>query len=97
MSNIKSKCFGDETYWKGLFLKKVGGCATFFALRVNIASWTCLDRPGLEHIFHWKFHSIILSTSSQSCLAVAFGQFTILNKEVPFVCKNVWVWLKMFS
>ena len=48
--NIRPKCFCDETYWKGLLLKKIGGCATVLTLRVKIASWARLDGPGLKRI-----------------------------------------------
>ena len=83
VSNIIPKCFSDETRWTGLLLKKIGECTTFFTLRGKITSCACLDWSGLKLIFHWKAHSVILSKSSQSCLAVVFGSFIIVNKEVP--------------
>ena len=30
VSNIRPKCFCDETCWAGLLLKKIGGCTTFW-------------------------------------------------------------------
>ena len=80
--NITRQCFCDETCWTGLLVKKIGGCTIFLTLRVKITSYACLDRSGLKLIFHWKAHSFILSKSSQSCLAVAFGSFINVNKEV---------------
>ena len=82
VSNIRPKCFCDETYWTGLLLKKNGECTTFLTLRVKITSCACLDWSGLKLIFHWKAYSFILSKSAQSSLAVAFGSFINVNKEV---------------
>ena len=82
VSNIRSKCFCDETCWTGLLLKKIGGCATFLTLQVEISSCACLDGPGLKLIFQRKAHSFVLFKCSQSCLAVVFGWFINVNKEV---------------
>ena len=82
VSNTRPKCFCHETCWTAILLKKIGGCTTFFTLQVKITFYACLDVSGLKPIFHWKGHSVILSESSQSCLAVAFGTFAIVNKEV---------------
>ena len=76
-SNIRPKCFCDETCWTGLLLEKIGGCTNFLILRVKITSCACLDGSGLKLIFHWKAHSFILSKSSQSCLAVTLGHLLI--------------------
>ena len=73
VSNIRSKCFRDETCSTGLLLKKIGGCATFLTLQVKISSCSCLDGPGLKLIFQRKAHSFVLFKSSQSCLAIVFG------------------------
>ena len=81
MSNKRPKRFCDETCWTGSLLKKIGGCITFFTLRVKITSCPCLERSGLKLVFHWKAHSFVLSKFAQSCLAAAFGSLIIVNKK----------------
>ena len=81
MSNIKPKCFCDETCWTSLSLKKSGGCANLLTLQVKITSCACLERSGSKLIFHWKAHCFILSKSGQNCLTAAFGSLIIVNKE----------------
>ena len=92
VSNMRPKCFCDETCWTGLLLKKIGGCTTFFTLQLKITSCVYLDGSGLKLIFHWKFHSVILSKSSKSFLAVAFGSFIIVNKKVLSAKCFVFYW-----
>ena len=53
-----------------------------FGLTSETTSCACLDGSGLKLIFHWKAHSFILSKSSQSLLAVAFGSFINVSNEV---------------
>ena len=81
VSNIRLKCFCDATYGTGLLSEKIDGYTTFLNLRVKITSCACLNGSELKLIFRWKTYSFILSKSSPSCLAVAFGSFINVNKE----------------
>ena len=83
-STIRPKCLCDihvAMKLVELLIKEIGGCITFLTSRAEIASGTCLDGSGIKFIFHWKGYLFILSKSSQSCLAVAFASFIIVNKE----------------
>ena len=82
VSTIRRKYFCDETSSTALLFKRIGGYTTFFTLRVKITSCACLDGSGLKLAFYWKTHCVILSKSSENCLAAAFGSFVIVNKEV---------------
>ena len=82
VSNIRPECFCDETCWTCFLLRKIGGCTTFLTLRVKINSCACLVGSRLKLIVHWKNHFFILSKYSQSCLAVTFRSFVIVNKDV---------------
>ena len=82
VSTIRRKYFCDETSSTALLFKRIGGYTTFFNLRVKITSCACLDGSGLKLAFYWKTHCVILSKSSENCLAAAFGSFVIVNKEV---------------
>ena len=53
----------------------------FFFLE-KIVSRACLDRSGLNDIFHWYAQSCIFNRSLLSVEAEVFTQFTMLNKEV---------------
>ena len=84
VSDLRPKCFCDETCWTGLPLEKIGRGTTFLLLRVKISScgYPWLDGSGLKLIYLWKVHSFIFSKFAQSCFAVALGSLIIVNKEM---------------
>ena len=83
VSNIKRKCFCDETCWTGLLLKRIDECTTFLTLRVKITSCVCLDGSGSKLIFHEEPVHFFCLNPHKVFLAVTFGSFIFVNKEVP--------------